>query len=101
MSLYQWQQHLACCKPLCKQPRGSADIMHVAGTSVPEVDSVLTTSEVQQLIEQQGATFADLPCAPLDSLLGPGCTDDQLHKVHGGSGMLCLIQSLACRCCSP
>ncbi len=69
--------------------------MHVAGTSVPEVDSVLTTSEVQQLIEQQGVSFADLPCAPLDSLLGPGCTDDQLHKVHGGSGMLRTVQSLA------
>ena len=69
--------------------------MHVAGTSVPEVDSVLTTSEVQQLIEQQGVSFADLPCAPLDSLLGPGCTDDQLYKVHGGAGMLRTIQSLA------
>ncbi len=69
--------------------------MRAAGTSVPEVDSVLTTSEVQQLIEQQGVTFADLPCAPLGSLLGPGCTDDQLHKVHGGSGMLRTSQRLA------
>lgn len=56
---------------------------------------MLTTSEVQQLIEQQGVSFADLPCAPLDSLLGPGCTDDQLYKVHGGAGMLRTIQSLA------
>lgn len=59
-----------------------------AGTSIPEVDSVLTTSEVQQLIEQQGVSFPDLPCSPMDSLLGPAAAcHEQLHGVHGGSGV--------------
>ena len=58
-----------------------------AGTSIPEVDSVLTTSEVQQLIEQQGVTFPHLRCSPMDSLLGPAAGMEQLHGVHGGAGV--------------
>ena len=58
-----------------------------AGTNIPEVDSVLTTSEVQQLIEQQAVSFPDLPCSPMDSLLGPAAYEEQLHGVHGGSGV--------------
>lgn len=78
--------HCAVMPCYDKKLEGSREDFCIPGTNVPEVDSVLTTSEVQQLIEQQGLSFADLPCAPLDSLLGPGCTDDQLHNVHGGSG---------------
>ena len=59
----------------------------LAGTNIPEVDSVLTTSEVQQLIEQQSVSFPDLPRSSVDSLLGPTACGEQLHGVHGGSGM--------------
>ncbi|DBA92266.1 TPA: hypothetical protein ACH3X2_003700 [Trebouxia sp. C0005] len=78
--------HCAVMPCYDKKLEGSREDFCIPGTSVPEVDSVLTTSEVQQLVEQQGVSFADLPCAPLDSLLGPGCTDSRLYKVHGGSG---------------
>lgn len=59
-----------------------------AGSNVPEVDSVLATSEVQQLLEQQAVSFPDLPCLPVDSVLGPAAPKEQLHGVHGGSGVL-------------
>ncbi len=62
---------------------------------MPEVDSVLTTSEVQQLIEQQGVSFADLPCTPMDSLLGSHAGQDQLCYVHGGSGVCCSLAAIA------
>lgn len=55
---------------------------------------MLTTSEVQQLVEQQGVSFPDLPCSAVDSVLGPSAPAEQLHGVHGGSGVLlcCLTQ---------
>ena len=65
----------------------TAESNYAAGTNVAEVDSVLTTSEVQQLIEQQGVTLAELPGDCMDSLLGPGPCDSQLYNIHGGAGM--------------
>ena len=40
-----------------------------AGSTIPEVDSVLTTAEVQQLIEQRGINLTQLPTSPVDPLL--------------------------------
>ena len=64
------------------------------GTTIPEVDSVLTTAEVQQLIEQQGAEFRQLSTSPVDSLMpisssSGSCSDSgQLYGVPGGAGEL-------------
>lgn len=71
-----------------------------AGTNIPEVDSVLTTSEVQQLIEQQAVSFPDLPCSSMDSLLGPAARlhAEQLHGVHGGSGKPSLLSDQPGQC---
>ena len=49
-----------------------------SGTSIPEVDSVLTSGEVQQLLEQHGANLGACPEAPwtascLTSLTMAGC----------------------------
>ena len=72
----------------------NAVIAACAGTTIPEVDSVLTTAEVQQLIEQQGAEFRQLSTIPVDSLMpisssSSSCSDDgQLYGVPGGSGEL-------------
>ncbi|KAL3144424.1 hypothetical protein ABBQ32_004170 [Trebouxia sp. C0010 RCD-2024] len=78
--------HCAVMPCYDKKLEGSRDDFNIPGTSIPEVDSVLTTSEVQQLVEQQAVSFPDLPCSPVDSVLGPTAPAEQLHGVHGGSG---------------
>lgn len=62
-----------------------------AGTSVPEVDSVLTSGEVQQLLEAHGRALGEIPSAPLDSVV-PGLPNDgQLYGLPGGSGEHCML----------
>ncbi len=51
-----------------------------------EVDSVLTTGEVQQLREAHGRPLTELPIAQLDSLVGSIEQDGQLYGLPGGSG---------------
>lgn len=56
------------------------------------MDSVLTTAEVQQLIEQQGADLQQLPCSPVDPVLsGTGGEDGKLYGIHGGAGLLLFL----------
>ena len=51
---------------------------------MPETDSVLTTVEVQQLLEERGCKLAELPEEPLDSLVGG--PHQNLATWTGGSG---------------
>ena len=51
-----------------------------------EVDSVLTSGEVQQMLEAHGRPLGELPSAPLDSLVGSVQEDGQLYGLPGGSG---------------
>jgi iron only hydrogenase large subunit-like protein len=53
---------------------------------VAEVDSVLTSGEVQQMLEAHGRPLGELPSAPLDSLVGSVQEDGQLYGLPGGSG---------------
>ncbi|XP_050368356.1 protein NAR1 isoform X2 [Argentina anserina] len=53
--------------------------------SVSEVDSVLTTGEVLDLIQLKGVDFEGLEESPLDSML-TNFRDGHLHGVRGGSG---------------
>jgi len=59
-----------------------------AGTSSAEVDSVLTSGEVQQLLEAHGRALSDLPAARLDSLVPGTQQDGRLYGLPGGSGSL-------------
>ena len=56
-----------------------------AGGGAAEVDSVLTTGEVAQLLADSGASLAALPEAPLQPLLG-AAADGRLYGYPGGSG---------------
>ncbi len=56
-----------------------------AGGGVAEVDSVLTTGEVAQLLADSGASLAALPEEPLQPLLG-AAADGRLYGYPGGSG---------------
>ncbi|KAK9830279.1 hypothetical protein WJX72_010779 [[Myrmecia] bisecta] len=69
-----------------KKLEASRDDFNVPGTPIPEVDSVLTSSEVQLLLEARGADLAAMPDAPLDSMLSSVGPDGQLYGVSGGSG---------------
>lgn len=58
---------------------------------------MLTSAEVQQLIEQRGLDLSQLPSSPVDPLLtsSSSCSDDgQLYGVHGGAGTHEMHQSL-------
>ncbi len=57
-----------------------------AGTSVAEVDSVLTSGEVQLMLEVHGRPLGELPSARLDSLVGSVPEDGQIYGLPGGSG---------------
>lgn len=49
---------------------------------------MLTTGELQQLLEAQGADLALLPETPLDTLLTNVGSGGRLHGVRGGAGTL-------------
>lgn len=51
-----------------------------------EVDSVLTSGEVQQLLEAHGRALSDLSAAPLDALVTGAQQDGRLYGLPGGSG---------------
>ncbi|KAL6197723.1 hypothetical protein ACLB2K_033328 [Fragaria x ananassa] len=53
--------------------------------SISEVDSVLTTGEVLDLIQLKGANFGGLEESPLDTML-TNFSDGHLYGVHGSSG---------------
>lgn len=68
--------------------------MALAGTKIPEVDSVLTSGEVQQLLQAHGRELSDIPAAPLDPMV-PGVHDSQqLYGLPGGSGNFQLTKML-------
>lgn len=62
-----------------------------------EVDSVLTSGEVQQLLEAHSRVLGELPSARPDSLVDGVEEDGQLYGLPGGSGaamsvLLCSIR---------
>lgn len=56
------------------------------GFSVTEVDSVLTSGEILDLLEKRSVDFAALEEVPLDRMLSNVGEDDLLYGVRGGSG---------------
>lgn len=68
-------------------------LLHVAAcrhtwcvTGVPEVDCVLTTVEVHQLLQDQGVDFASLPESPADVLLPGEDNEGGQWGFPGGAG---------------
>lgn len=55
---------------------------------MPEVDAVLTTSEVQHLLEERGVRLAAFPEAPLDGLAEGVPGDGRLFGYPGGAGAI-------------
>ena len=47
---------------------------------------MLTSGEVQQLLEARGQKLNELPAAPLDSIVSGIPDDPQLYGIPGGSG---------------
>ena len=58
----------------------------LAGTEIPEVDSVLTSGEVQQLLEGHGRRLSEISAAPLDAIVPSIPDSPQLYGIPGGSG---------------
>ncbi|CAM6127308.1 unnamed protein product [Calypogeia fissa] len=56
------------------------------GFSVTEVDSVLTSGEILDLLERRNIDFPALEEVPLDRMLTNVDEDDLLYGVYGGSG---------------
>ena len=69
------------------QPGGPSDwgLRCAAVGAVPEVDSVLTTGEVAQMLSDSGAALPSLPEATLQPLLG-AASDGRLYGYPGGAG---------------
>ena len=57
---------------------------------------MLTSGEVQQLLEARGQTLNELPAAPLDSIVPSIPDDPQLYGIPGGSGQSSLTAALHC-----
>lgn len=55
-----------------------------AGSRTPETDSVLTSLEMQQLLDQEGIDLRNVPEGELDSVVGGH--SDSLTGLPGGSG---------------
>ena len=79
LNMYAQQQH--------SQRRQDLGLCCMAGTSVAEVDSVLSTLEVQQLLGEEACQLASLPDAPTDSLM-PGAPPEEgdIFGYPGGAG---------------
>ncbi|BDA43699.1 Cytosolic iron-sulfur assembly component 3 [Coccomyxa sp. Obi] len=78
--------HCAIMPCYDKKLEASREDFNVPGSTVAEVDSVLTSGEVQQLLEAHGRALSELPSAQLDSLVGGIEEDGQLYGLPGGSG---------------
>ncbi len=58
-----------------------------AGTALAEVDSVLATTEVQQLLDEEGVALAALPEAAVDlTAAGTSGEGDGVYGYPGGAG---------------
>ncbi|KAM4820060.1 cytosolic iron-sulfur assembly component 3 [Thomomys bottae] len=53
-----------------------------------EVDCVLTTGEVFQMLEEEGVSLSELELAPLDSLTSSLCEEPSSHRGGGSGGYL-------------
>ena len=49
---------------------------------------MLTSGEVQQLLEARGQKLNEIPAAPLDSMVSGIADSPQLYGIPGGSGQL-------------
>ena len=58
---------------------------YAAGTQIPETDSVLTTTELRQLLDQQGLDLSRVAEEEPDTILGGRSLD--MAGVAGGSGV--------------
>ncbi len=76
----------------------SSGLLGCAGSTVAEVDSVLTSGEVQQLLEAHGRALSELPSARLDSLVAGVEEDGQLYGLPGGSGAATHLVLSICSC---
>ncbi|XP_027185315.1 protein NAR1 [Coffea eugenioides] len=56
------------------------------GEKITEVDSVLTTGELLDLIKSRSVDFASLEESPLDKLLANAAEGGHLYGIHGSSG---------------
>ena len=65
---------------------------------MPEVDTVLTTSEVQRLLDERGVALHSLPEAPLDDLASGAPEHSRVYGYPGGAGAA--AQDCDCACCS-
>ncbi|CAK0781927.1 hypothetical protein CVIRNUC_005508 [Coccomyxa viridis] len=78
--------HCAVMPCYDKKLEASREDFNLPGTKIPEVDSVLTSGEVQQLLQSHGRPLPAIAQAPLDTLV-PGVQDDpRLYGIPGGSG---------------
>ena len=77
---------------------------------MPEVDAVLTTGEVQRLLDERGVALPALPEAPLDDLVSGAPEHSRVYGYPGGAGgapqdqdcTSCFMTSEAlCRKCEP
>lgn len=69
-----------------KKLEAARDDFNAPGTQIPEVDSCLTSLEVQDLLNEQGLHLNSIPDAPLDSLTSTNDDSGDLYGLRGGSG---------------
>ncbi|XP_043689636.1 protein NAR1-like [Telopea speciosissima] len=68
------------------EAQGKDDPEYDANLRIAEVDSVLTTGEVLELIQLKSVNFKDLEESPLDRLLTNVDEEGRLYGVNGSSG---------------
>ncbi|KAK9826721.1 hypothetical protein WJX81_001163 [Elliptochloris bilobata] len=78
--------HVAIMPCYDKKLEASRGDFNLPGTAVPEVDVVLTTGEVQRLLEERGVSLAALPEVQLDDLASGAPERGRVYGYPGGAG---------------
>ncbi|XP_071777354.1 cytosolic Fe-S cluster assembly factor narfl [Centroberyx gerrardi] len=78
--------HVAVMPCFDKKLEASRSDFYLNKAETREVDCVITSGEVQKMLEEKNLSLSDMEPAPLDEMFSSVCGDELLSHAGGGSG---------------
>ncbi|XP_071385938.1 cytosolic Fe-S cluster assembly factor narfl-like isoform X1 [Centroberyx affinis] len=78
--------HVAVMPCFDKKLEASRSDFYLNKEETREVDCVITSGEVQKMLEEKNLSLSDMEPAPLDAMFSSVCGDELLSHAGGGSG---------------
>lgn len=78
--------HVAVMPCFDKKLEASRSDFYMSKAETREVDCVITSGEVQKMLEEKNVSLSDVEPAPLDTMFSSVCEDEFLNHAGSGSG---------------